>query len=88
MNFLTLKECSIKYPCIPLGGLKHLLYSNKDFAEKCIRKVGYKLLVSEIDYLNWINNSKNTFVRHKRLKSDLSDLDSFIDYHGVKWVRA
>lgn len=60
MNFLTVNDCAKKYPCIPVGGLRHLIHKNTgNFRDKVTRKVGNRVLISELDYLKYLDEHKN-----------------------------
>lgn len=60
-NFLTLKQWLEKYKAIPEGGIRHLIFTNKnDFNQKVVKKLGRKILLDEQAFLEFIDqHTKN-----------------------------
>ncbi len=55
-SFLTLKQWLEKYPAIPEGGIRHLIFTNKDnFNERVVKKLGRKILLDEHAFLSYID---------------------------------
>lgn len=55
-NFLTLKQWLEKYPAIPEGGIRHLIFTNKDnFNGLVVKKLGRKILLDEHAFLSYID---------------------------------
>ena len=55
-HFLTVKQLSEKYAFIPAGGIRHLIFTNKnDFNKRVVRKLGRKILINENEFLNFID---------------------------------
>lgn len=55
-NFVTIKQWLQKYPAIPEGGIRHLIFTNKDnFNTRVVKKIGRKILLDEQAFLNYIN---------------------------------
>ena len=55
--YLTVKQCALKYPFIPIGGLRHLIFSNVKFKEKVVNRIGKKILLDEQAFLEFIKES-------------------------------
>lgn len=55
-NYLSLKQWLNKYQAIPEGGIRHLIFTNKDnFTAKVVKKIGRKILLDEEAFLNYID---------------------------------
>ncbi len=55
-NFLSLKQWLEKYPVIPEGGIRHLIFTNKDnFNGRVVKKLGRKILLDEQAFLSYID---------------------------------
>lgn len=55
-NFVTIKQWLQKHPAIPEGGIRHLIFTNKDnFNTQVVKKIGRKILLDEQAFLNFIN---------------------------------
>lgn len=55
-NFLTLKQWLAKYQAIPLGGIRHLIFTNKNnFNQRVVKKLGRKILLDEDAFLAYID---------------------------------
>ena len=59
--FLTIKQWLSKYEAIPEGGIRHLIFTNRDnFNERVVKKLGRKILLDEHAFLAFINeHTKN-----------------------------
>ncbi len=45
-----------KYQSIPKGGIRHLIFTNRDnFNGKVVKKIGRKILLDEEAFLDFIN---------------------------------
>ena len=56
-EYLTVRQLSLKYPAFSEGGLRWFIFNeHQNGFAKCIRRVGRKVLISEIDFLNWIDS--------------------------------
>jgi len=56
--YLTVKQCVEKYPFIPMGGIRHMIFKNVDFRDRVVKKVGKKILLDEQAFLEFIKESK------------------------------
>ena len=55
-NFLSLKQWLEKYKAIPEGGVRHLIFTNKDdFNKRVVKKLGRKILLDEQAFLAYID---------------------------------
>ena len=55
-NFLTLKQWLQRYQAIPEGGIRHLIFTNKDnFNNRVVKKLGRKILLDELAFLSYID---------------------------------
>lgn len=55
-NFVTLDQLLEKHKGIPKGGVRHLVFTNKDnFNSKVVKKIGRKILFDELAFLNFID---------------------------------
>lgn len=55
-SFLTMKQWLEKYQSIPKGGIRHLIFTNKDnFNSRVVKKLGRKILLDEEAFLDFIN---------------------------------
>ncbi len=56
-NFLTIKQWLEKYRTIPEGGIRHLIFTNKDnFNARVVKKLGRKVLLDEQAFLSYIDD--------------------------------
>lgn len=55
MKFLTVKQFSKEHPAFTEGSIRWLLFKDSDFRQKCVRKMGRRVLLNEEDTLNFIN---------------------------------
>jgi hypothetical protein len=55
-SFLTMKQWLQKYQAIPEGGIRHLIFTDKDnFNSRVVKKLGRKILLDEEAFLDFIN---------------------------------
>lgn len=55
-SFLTMKQWLAKHQAIPEGGIRHLIFTNKDnFNSRVVKKLGRKILLDEEAFLDFIN---------------------------------
>ena len=54
-RYLTIKQWVQNYQAIPEGGIRHLIFTNKDFCSRVVKKVGRKILLDEQAFLSFIN---------------------------------
>ncbi len=58
-HILTPKQLTQKYPAFTEGGIRHLIfYAEKNGFNKCIRRVGAKILIIENIFLEYIDAQK------------------------------
>ena len=54
-RYLTIKQTAQKYKIFPEGGLRHLIFLNKDnFRDKIVKKIGKKVVLDTEAFMNWI----------------------------------
>jgi len=54
-RFLTIKQTAQKYRIFPEGGIRHLIFMNKDnFRDKVVIKIGKKIVLDTEALLKWI----------------------------------
>lgn len=54
-SLLTVRQFSEKYPAFPEGGMRHrIFYADRNGFKSCIRRVGAKVLIDEIEFFKWI----------------------------------
>lgn len=58
MKFLTVKQFSKEHPAFSEGSIRWLLFKDQVFRQKCVRKMGRRVLLSEDDVLNFVNAQK------------------------------
>lgn len=58
-KLLTVRQLSEKYPAFPQGGIRHIIFHEKEnnFDAVTIR-VGRKVLIDEEAFLDWVMNQK------------------------------
>ena len=55
-SFLSMNQWLEKYQSIPKGGIRHLIFTNRDnFNGKVVKKIGRKILLDEEAFLDFIN---------------------------------
>ena len=55
-NFLSLKQWLEKHKAIPEGGVRHLIFTNKNnFNQTVVKKLGRKILLDEQAFLEFID---------------------------------
>ncbi len=56
-EYLTVRQLSQKHPAFPEGGLRWFIFNeHQNGFAKCVRRVGRKVLISEVDFLEWIDS--------------------------------
>lgn len=57
-NFMTVKQVAEKYPAFPQGGLRFMIFhADKNGFDRCLRRVGRKVLVEEGEFLRWVDKN-------------------------------
>lgn len=57
-TLLTIKQFSREYPAFTIGGLRHLIFhADQNGFNKCIRRVGRKILIHVPSFFEWIDES-------------------------------
>jgi len=52
----TVRQFSAKNPAFPEGGLRHLIFhAEKNGFDKCIRRIGRKVLIDEMEFFRWVD---------------------------------
>lgn len=54
MRYMSIKQWVSTIGYIPEGGIRHLIFSNKDFRKRVVRKVGKKILLNIKELEAWI----------------------------------
>ncbi len=55
-RFIPVGKWNQYHPWPSVGGLRHLIFFRKENGfERCIRHVGRRLLISESDFMEWMN---------------------------------
>ncbi len=54
-NYLTVVQLAEKFPAFSESSIRyHIFNSKQNNLEKAIRRVGRKILISEAEFINWI----------------------------------
>ncbi len=62
-SLLTVKQFSQKYPAFPEGGMRYrIFYADKNGFDRCIRRVGAKVLIVEAEFFKWIEEQNKKAV--------------------------
>lgn len=52
----TVRQFSAKNPAFPEGGLRYLIFhADKNGFDRCIRRIGRKVLIDEIEFFRWVD---------------------------------
>lgn len=51
---MTVKQWVSVYGCIPEGGIRYLIFKNKDFEKKVVKRLGRKVLLDVQALETWI----------------------------------
>lgn len=55
-KFIPVTEWNEHHAWPPIGGLRHLIfYAEENGFNKCIRRVGRRVLISEADFFAWVD---------------------------------
>jgi hypothetical protein len=58
-NLLTVRQLSEKYPAFPQGGIRHLIFHEKENGFDIVTiRLGRKVLISEEAFLDYVLNQK------------------------------
>lgn len=56
-NLLTVKQFSAKHSAFPEGGMRYrIFHADKNGFNRCVRRVGSKVLIDESEFFKWIND--------------------------------
>ncbi len=55
LQLLTVKDFARRHSW-PIGGLRHLLFYRPDNFERCVLRVGRKVLIDEAEFFRWIRD--------------------------------
>ncbi|KKM52635.1 hypothetical protein LCGC14_1554730 [marine sediment metagenome] len=59
-NYYTVSQLSQKHPAFSIGSLRSIIFNrDKNGFNKVIRRIGRKILLSEEDFLEWIESAAN-----------------------------
>ena len=60
--YLTVKQFSQKHPAFPEGGLRHIIFhAETNGFNKCIRRIGKKVLINEKLFFECIDSQNTTW---------------------------
>lgn len=68
-KYMTVKQWVSAFGFIPEGGIRHLIFSNKEFEEKVVKRLGRKILLDVQALENFIaeqSNSQQTCTKHSK----------------------
>ena len=59
-SLLTVKQFSQKHPAFPEGGMRYrIFHADKNGFDRCIRRVGAKVLIDELQFFKWIDEQNS-----------------------------
>lgn len=58
-EFLTFSEVARRFPAFTESGLRWHRFQNTSGFNRCVRRVGRKVVISLNDFLNWLNECKD-----------------------------
>ena len=62
-SLLTVKQFSQKHTAFPEGGMRYrIFHADKNGFNRCIRRVGAKVLIDEKAFFQWIEEQNNAAV--------------------------
>jgi len=56
--YLTLRQFTERHKFMSLNAIRQLIYTNKDFCQACVRKLGKKILLNEKLALEYIEKTR------------------------------
>lgn len=57
-KYMTIKQWVSSFGFIPEGGLRHLIFTNKDFERRVVKRLGRKIIL-DVEALNsWVSEQK------------------------------
>lgn len=60
-NLLTVRQFCQKYPAFPEGGLRYrIFHADKNGFNRCIRRVGTKVLINEGEFFRWVEDQNQS----------------------------
>ena len=57
-NFMTVKQVAEKYPAFPQGSVRWLVFTMPPGFDKCMRRIGRKILIEENGFLEFVDQQK------------------------------
>lgn len=57
-KYMSVPEWVKTYGYFPLGGIRHLIFTNTDFNKKVVKKIGKKILLDVEAFDKWIHEHK------------------------------
>lgn len=59
-TLLTVNQFADKHPAFPVGGLRHnIFHAGTNGFDKCIRRIGRKVLIDEGAFFNWVDEQSS-----------------------------
>ena len=60
-NLMTVKQICEKHSWLPYGGLRWLIFNkNKNGLEKCVYKIGRRVLIDEYGFQDWVESHRQS----------------------------
>lgn len=59
-KYMTIKQWVSTFGYIPEGGLRHLIFTNKDFEHRVVKRIGRKIILDIQALEDWINEQTAT----------------------------
>ncbi len=59
-KYMTVKKWVSTFGYIPEGGVRHLIFSNKDFEKRVVKRIGRKILLDVHAMEDWISGQTTT----------------------------
>lgn len=59
-KYMTIKQWVSTFGYIPEGGLRHLIFTNKDFENKVVKRIGRKILLDIEALETWVAGQSAT----------------------------
>lgn len=54
-RYLSVKDWVKKYGYFPVGGIRHLIFTNKEFERHVVKRVGRRILLDVTAFETWID---------------------------------
>lgn len=57
-KYMTIKQWASTFGFIPEGGLRHLIFTNKDFERRVVKRLGRKIILDVEALEVWVSEQK------------------------------